>query len=76
MTGEKRGAVHDYILQFKELSTRLGPELSSKWALSARHTGLLLQGAEASKHVTGPIFAVYETKNHDGDKELGLTNSA
>ena len=59
MTGEKRGAVHDYILQFKELSTRLGPELSSKWALSARHTGLLLQGAEASKHVTGPIFAVY-----------------
>ena len=36
-------------------------------------THWLLQGTKASKHVTGPIFAVYETKNHDWDKELGLT---
>ena len=48
---EKRESVLDYLLQFKELTTRLESELSGDWALSALRAALLSHGTEVAKHL-------------------------
>ena len=39
-------SVHNCIMTFKDLSTKLGADLSGKRALSALRTGLMLQGTD------------------------------